>query len=137
MPSRSQVGALAVSCSVELTVNRLSQSARLGRPSLGCGPLGPCCIRALFPGWEGGKLAISSISRMMHLDFVASHTSCVPEDPASLLINRLAGRWAIKTSLRIELELRRPAGVVPHSSSMNEEFFEIPGKPEFLCESRL
>ena len=50
--------------------------------------------------------------------------SSVPEDPASLLINRLAGKWAIKTSLRIELDLRRPAGVVPHSSSMHEEIFE-------------
>ena len=61
----------------------------------------------------------------------------VPEDPASLLINRLAGKWAIKTSLRIELDLRRPAGVVPQSSSMHEEFFKIPGRPKFLCESRL
>ena len=63
--------------------------------------------------------------------------SSVPEDPASLLINRLAGKWAIKTSLRIELDPRRPAGVVPHSSSMHEEFFKIPGRTKFLFESRL
>ena len=33
---------------------------------------------------------------VLFLDFVASHTFCVPEDPASLFIDRLAGKWAIK-----------------------------------------
>ena len=61
---------------------------------------------------------------VLFLDFVVSHTFCVPEDPASLLIDRLAGRWAIKTSLGLELDLRRPAGVVPHSSSTREEIFQ-------------
>ena len=36
----------------------------------------------------------------------------MPEDPASLLIDRLAGKKGIKTSHRLELDLRRPAGVV-------------------------
>ena len=33
---------------------------------------------------------------VLFLVFVASHTFCVPEDPASLFIDRLAGKWAIK-----------------------------------------
>ena len=33
---------------------------------------------------------------VLFLDFVASHIFCLPEDPASLLIDRLAGKWAIK-----------------------------------------
>ena len=61
-----------------------------------------------------------------------SHTFCVPEDPASLLIDRLAGKWAIKTSLRLELDLRRPAGVVPHSSSTHEEIFNLDGDKEIF-----
>ena len=38
---------------------------------------------------------MSSVGRAF-LDFVVSHTFCVPEDPASLLIDRLAGKRAIK-----------------------------------------
>ena len=33
---------------------------------------------------------------VLFLDFDASHTFCVPEDPASLLIDGLAGKWAIR-----------------------------------------
>ena len=37
---------------------------------------------------------------VLYLDFVETHTFCVPEDPASLLIDRLAGRWVIKNFSR-------------------------------------
>ena len=33
---------------------------------------------------------------VLFLDFDASHTFCVPEDPASLFIDGLAGKWAIR-----------------------------------------
>ena len=33
---------------------------------------------------------------VLFLDFDASHTFCVPEDPAGLLIDGLAGKWAIR-----------------------------------------
>ena len=50
-----------------------------------------------------------------------------------LLIDTLAGKCAIKTSLRLELDLRRPAGVVQHSSSAHEEnFFNLDGNEEMI-----
>ena len=59
--------------------------------------------------WAGGwraRLLLQSLPPVLFLDFAHSHTFCVPEDAASLLIDRLAEKWAIKTSLRLELDLR-------------------------------
>ena len=86
----------------------------------------------------GGRETCDELEKRKKLETTLGHCcGYVPEDPAGLLINRLAGKWAIKTSLRIELDLRRPAGVVPHSSSTREEILKIPGWSRFLCESRL
>ena len=74
---------------------------------------------------------LQNLPPVLFLDFADSRTFCVPEDAAGLLIDRLAGKWAIKTSLRLDLDLRRPAGVVPHSSSTYEEFSLIPARPYF------
>ena len=68
------------------------------------------------------------------MDFDVWHTFCVPEDPASLLIDGLAGMWAIKKLLS-ELDLRRPARVVPQSNSTYEEFFQ-PRQSRFLCKQQ-
>ena len=68
--------------------------------------------------WAGGwraRLLLQRLSQVLYLDFDASHTFCVPEDPASLFIDGLAG----------------------NSSSTREEILKIPGWPRFLCESRL
>ena len=51
-------------------------------------------------------------------------------DPACLLMDRLTGKWAIKTSPRLKLDLQRPAEVVPHSSSTHEDFFNLDGDKE-------
>ena len=53
--------------------------------------LGHCCI---CESLERPDLDITD--PVLFLDFVASHTYCVPEDPASLFIDRLAGKWPIK-----------------------------------------
>ena len=66
---------------------------------------------------------------VLFLDFVVTHTFCVPEDPASLLIDGLAGKWVIRNFSPARARLRRPAGVVPHSSSTHEEISQIPARP--------
>ena len=53
--------------------------------------LGHCCI---CESPERPDLDITD--PVLFLDFVASHTCCVPEDPASLFIDRLAGKWPVK-----------------------------------------
>ena len=61
------------------------------------------------------RLLLKHLPPVLFLDFAVSHTFCVPEDPAGLLTDRLAGKCAIKTSLQVEIEVQRPAGVVPSS----------------------
>ena len=48
-------------------------------------------------GRAGGAcdFLLQRLPPVLFLDFVVSHTYCVPEDPASLFIDRLAGKWAI------------------------------------------
>ena len=82
------------------------------------------------------ELFLQTLLPVLFLDFDILHTFCVPEDLASLLIDKLAGKCAIKTSLQVELDGRRPARVVPHSSSTREEIFQIFSIAQFLCKSR-
>ena len=72
---------------------------------------------------------------VLFLEFVVSHTFCVSEDPAGLLTDRLPGKCAIKTSLQVELDVQRPAGVVPNPSSTREEIFQNFSLAQFLCKS--
>ena len=56
----------------------------------------PCSnVAAWARGWRA-RLLLQRLLQVLFLDFVASDTFCVPEDPASLPIDRLAGKWAIK-----------------------------------------
>ena len=86
--------------------------------------------------WAGGRYAelfLQALLPVLFLDFVILHTFCVSEDPACLPIDRLAGKCATKTSLQIELDVQRPAGVVPNSSSTREENFQ-PRQSRFRCQ---
>ena len=72
------------------------------RPVLRCEPLGPCCLRLrlLLRGRAAGtqKFFSKLCFQSCFWTFVILHTFCVPEDPGSLLTDRLAGKCTIKTS---------------------------------------
>ena len=93
---------------------------------------------AAATAWAGGRYAelfLQALLPVLFLDFVILHTFCV-SDPTSLLMDRLAGKWAIKTSIQVELDVQRPARVVPNLSSTREDIFQNFSLAQFLCKSR-
>ena len=96
------------------------------RPVLRCEPVGPCCLRLRLPlrGRAGGTQnffselcfqscfwTLSSCTRSVcrRTPLVCSQTGWRESAPSKLL--------------QVELEVQRPAGVVPNSSSTSEDFF--------------
>ena len=68
-------------------------------------------------GGRCAELFLQALLPVLFADFDILHTFCVSEDPASLLIDRLAGKCAIKTFLPLELDARK--------------FFKISALPNF------
>ena len=79
--------------------------------------------------WAGGAVRATFVRAPASgpvLDFAILHTFCVLEDPGSLLVDRLAGKCAIKTCLRVELECGTTPASRCHVELDVRRFFKIP-----------